>query len=358
MIGELSSLQAKFWEGALGNLKFKSLTRSCLSTALHPVSGVYKAIHHRLLLYDRMCRRDMLALEETIQMFHEKSSSSSSSSSPSSKSAGGSVGIHGIAGGMALVYALRLRADVLAIQKTFHDVVSLAQSYAEIDLVDKFLLSCGKVSYTGPEMFAAISIRQELIKNELNKNQSFETKKQIIDNLGMIKMRALLTNLMISRDFIAIETKLQELQINADADVNPDQYTDIIEYNEAHHMLLEYKSSQDSIKKAIQAKSIEMLDQAIAFASCRYFYSDHIDKALEVLTEISRNPATLLLAPIVNSLRRHNIGCVDQMFEAAYNLGLHHPAMNAMVCAKIHDRVNKITLVSSCLNHAQLAHNV
>jgi len=353
MIGELSSLQAKFWEGALGNLKFKSLTRSCLSTALHPVSGVYKAIHHRLLLYDRMCRRDMVALEETIQMFHEKSSSSSSS--PSSKSAGV---IHGIAGGMALVYALRLRADVLAIQKTFHDVVSLAQSYAEIDLVDKFLLSCGKVSYTGPEMFAAISIRQELIKNELSKNQSFETKKQIIDNLGMIKMRALLTNLMISRDFIAIEAKLQELQINANADVNPDQYTDIIEYNEAHHMLLEYKSSQDSIKKAIQAKSIEMLDQAIAFASCRYFYSDHIDKALEVLTEISRNPATLLLAPIVNSLRRHNIGCVDQMFEAAYNLGLDHPAMNAMVCAKIHDQLNKITLVSSCLNHDQLAHNV
>jgi len=269
----------------------------------------------------------MKSLEETIHVFQDKSSN-----------------VHGIGGGMALVYALRLRADILAIQKTYLDVVSLAQSYSEIDLVDKFLLTCGKVSYTGPEMFAAISIRHELIGNELNKNQSYEIKKQIIENLGLIKLKALLTNLMISRDFTAIETKLHELQMNTNAD-SSDQYSDIIELSEAQHMLQEYKSSQENIKIAIQSKSIEMLDQAIAFASCRYYYSDNIKKGLEVLTEISRNPAILLLSPIVNALRNHNIASVDQMFEAAFNLGLEHSAMTAMVCAKIHERVNKITLV-------------
>jgi len=341
VVGELSSLQAKFWEGALGNLKYKSLTRSCLTKALHPMSGVYRAIHYRLLLYDGMCRRDMAALEETIHLFQQVDKDKMSSSSSSS------ADIHGLSGGMALVYALRLRADVVAIQKNYHDVVSLAQSYNEIDLVDRFLLTCGKVAYTGPEMFAAISIRQELIKNEINRNQSFDAKKRIIDSLGVIKLRALLTNLMISRDFIAMEAKLHELQTNNAVDSDPDQYSNIIEFNEAQHMLLDYKSSMDNIAKAIQARSIDMLDQAIAFAACRYYYSDAIDRGLQVLTEISRNPATLLLAPIVHALRTHNIGSVDQMLESGFNLGLQHPAMTAMVCAKIHERVNKITLVSN-----------
>ena len=184
-------------------------------------------------------------------------------------------------------------------------------------MIEKFLLTCGKVAYTGPEMFATMTQRQQLIDRELKNNRDINITKQIIDDLPIIKVKALLTNLMISRDIIQLNHILKDIQNSADCDI----YYKIPEYIESIHIVNEYNTSQINLKAAIISKDIQLLDQTLSFASCHNYYSDDIPIALQILTECSKNPAKLILKPIVEALRNHDISNVHILFEKAYNLG-------------------------------------
>lgn len=66
---ELSGLQSRFWEGAFGNLKYKSVTQAGLKLALNPESSTFVAVHLRQQLYEAMLQRDLPRMSELIGEF-------------------------------------------------------------------------------------------------------------------------------------------------------------------------------------------------------------------------------------------------------------------------------------------------
>lgn len=63
---ELSSLQAKFWEGAFGHLKHKHVTQAGLKQALHRETGTFNAVYLRQQLYEAMFHRDLPLMNRLI----------------------------------------------------------------------------------------------------------------------------------------------------------------------------------------------------------------------------------------------------------------------------------------------------
>lgn len=63
---ELSGVQARFWEGACGNLKHKSVTQAALKQALNPETSTFVAIHIRQQLYEATLQRDLPRMNSLI----------------------------------------------------------------------------------------------------------------------------------------------------------------------------------------------------------------------------------------------------------------------------------------------------
>ena len=49
--------------------------------------------------------------------------------------------------------AQRLRSEIYSLKQSYLDIVALAKGYNELHMVEDFLLACGKIGYSGPEMF-------------------------------------------------------------------------------------------------------------------------------------------------------------------------------------------------------------
>ena len=66
---EINSYIAKFWEGALGNLKYKTVTQMGLKQVLHTDSGVFIGIYLKQCLYDAMLHRNINEMNYLIGKF-------------------------------------------------------------------------------------------------------------------------------------------------------------------------------------------------------------------------------------------------------------------------------------------------
>jgi hypothetical protein len=249
-------------------------------------------------------------------------------------------------GGLALVYALRLRSEILGLQRTFQDITELARSYGELSMVEDFLLSCGRLGYSGPEMFQAVELRQELVAQGVQ-----QRRKNVHSDLPMIKQKALVSNLLISREMTAIEDRLDELRSAASyppanpaaggASLLPQELLHTAECSAAEELLQEYEHTLVLVKSAIKTRHMNQLDQALAQAAYRFFYFEEVTRAVNVLNEVSNNPAELL-RPVVDALRKNDVAGLDATFERIEKVGWSHPAMGSAVCTKINDRQNKI----------------
>lgn len=240
-------------------------------------------------------------------------------------------------GGLALVYALRLRSEIVGLQRSFHDIAELARTYSELHMVEDFLLSCGKLGYSGPEMFQAVELRQELVAQGAS-----QRRRNVAADLPLIKHKALFANLLISREIESLDLHLDELK----AEGGPAQI-DLLQVPEcvaAEHLLQEYQHTYVLIKSAIKLRTIDTLDQALAQAAYHFFYFEEVSRAVNVLDEISGNPASLL-HPVVEALRANDVSKVAPTFQLIEQVGWVHPAMDATVCTKINDRQNKINQV-------------
>jgi hypothetical protein len=238
-------------------------------------------------------------------------------------------------GGLALVYALRLRSEILGLQRSFLDITELARSYSELGLVEDFLLSCGKLGYSGPEMFQAVELRQKLVESAVKRRRG-----SVLSDLPVVKHKALFTNLLISREMESIEDRLDELR-------GSPQKAELLQAPEcvaAEHLLLEYEHTLVLVKSAIKTRNMDALDQALAQAAYNFFYFEEVTRAVNVLNEVSINPAELL-RPVVDALRANDVHGLEETFQRIEKVGWMHPAMDASVCTKINDRQNKITQV-------------
>jgi len=238
-------------------------------------------------------------------------------------------------GGLALVYALRLRSEILTLQRSYLDVADLARSYNELSMVEEYLLSCGKLGYAGPEMFAAVELRQSLVAQAVSKKR-----RSVLVDLPMIKHKALFSNLLISREVESLSQKLRDF--HAESPKNELLHTP--ECIAAEAMLQDYHHTIALVNGAIKTKTIDSIDAALAQAAYHFFYVEAVASAVTVLNSVSDNP-TIMLKPVVEALRAGDVSTIESTFKLIDTVGWIHPAVDSTVCVKIHDRQNKIVQV-------------
>jgi hypothetical protein len=170
--GVLTSPIAKFWEGALGNTRYKESSVEVVHQALD-ANGIYLAVGYRKSLCDAMFQRDIGAMGALINEIEGKS----------------------VDGGLALILAKRLLSDILCIQRDAINLEALANNHGDHSHAEEFLLSCAVSGYNGTEAEKAVSIREQLIRWA-----SIHEPDKVRELLQSIKQKAFLTNLMLSRD--------------------------------------------------------------------------------------------------------------------------------------------------------------
>ncbi|RYG69876.1 hypothetical protein EON64_01645 [archaeon] len=338
---DISSSVAKFWEGVLGNRKFRAfaevelvkamrlnwielvdmvptlvvsekvahlngdevqLLKSLLSSSVVNLH-VFPAVCERQLLYDAMFSRDLFRVQTILKL------------------------LDGHTGGHAAVWGQKLANEISILQKTWLNLKTSVRKFADLRLVEEYLLNCGRVGYTGPEMFEAVDLRQNVVSHAVERGD-----KKAVEELPRVKFRALMTNLLISRDVNALRVKLQAVQ---DSYHDFNEFSALPEYQVASSLVEQYERNQVRLSSAIQSRGIEELDAAIATAAYSYFYHADIEKTLRVMNDVSRNPA-LLMRRIVNGLRNSVMSEVEAGFEDLNKMGISHHALDTIICSKIY----------------------
>ena len=121
-------------------MQFKPLTKKGLNESLHPKSGVYNSIHYRFLLYDAMCRRDFKTLSDVLRLFDQQQQLATTNPTSTNRTTANTTNtssslissLTSIQGGMAYIYAKRIHAEMIGLQRTYKDVSQLARQYSEI----------------------------------------------------------------------------------------------------------------------------------------------------------------------------------------------------------------------------------
>ena len=295
----IESSAAKFWEGALGHIKHKNMTKRILNRSLNRSTGLYRAVFQRELLYSAMFERDANKIKDSVKWFKEN-------------------GV--FQGGFAYLYAERLLSEISSLQVKFQDIKSIASNCEELGLVEEFLLSCGKVGYSGPEMYEAVELRQTLLSEAIDKNNQ-----NIISSIPKIKHKALLTNMLISRDMESLRSSL---------DSSPAEFLSLNESIAVQSINIDYEKCLGLLQEAISSRSILDLDNILAYMSYHYFYSESIDEAIVVLSEISKTPFNLI-RKIVEGLQNDNLKMIEEGVEFANSMGLVHDSIDIALCERI-----------------------
>lgn len=324
---EISSQVAKFWEGMFGNKKYRKFAEVELVKAMKGgherlnknekivtlgLAHLFPSVAVREMLYQAMYARDVSEIN-SIQ-----------------------AELNTVTGGYALVYATRLSAEVAGLKQEFASLKVLATNYTELPLIEDFLFACGKLAYTGEEMFAAVEIRQRLYEQGMLKGgRVFQ------ETASLIKARAVLTNLLISRNMQGLRDTLHQWRLSNELDTSS-----LPEITIAENIQQEYQNSIANLKSAISKRDIELIDLSLSIASYFNFFSATVEQCVTILNECASNPA-VLMRPIIHGLRTSKISDVDKGFDALLKMGLVHEALDAVVCSKVHATKARIIQVSS-----------
>ena len=123
-----------------------------------------------------------------------------------------------------------------------------------LGIVEKFLLQCGIVGYSGPEMFSAVEIRQKMVV-ALSKSHPIELKTE----LEYIKLRAMLSNLMISRDFASLRLAVDKVISERD-----EKSAELPEVFAARKMLNDVQTTSADLRRAVKSKNLETILQMLS----------------------------------------------------------------------------------------------
>eukprot|EP01033_Poteriospumella_lacustris_P012069 gene12069-8623_t len=313
---EISAQVAKFWEGLFGNKKYARLAESELMRAmevdvegdefgavLRQYAHLFPAVARRLLLYDLMFARNVASLGAVLAKTRENE------------------------GGEAFVLGKRLASEISNLKETFRKLQMIAKTRKELPLVENFLLDCGKCGYGGDEMFEAVSLRARLVAQRKAADADF----------ARIKARAMVANLLISRDFDALRAKLREIRDSGDEVLQVSEEARIAEL-----FLREHEAAHAQLREALGAPSIAALDAALArCAYLGFYFAAEMEQAIQLLDALGRNPASLL-RPVLQALRTNDMALLERGFEDIALMGLQHAALDSVVCSKINAIKSKI----------------
>ena len=288
----ISTSVALFWEGAFGNAKCRANATDLLRLALNE-NGIFHAVGRWNFLCEAMAVRDTPVM--AAQIMHIKQDA--------------------LDGGTALLLGQRLLSEIISLQRDAMSLESLATQPEHISFVESFLLTCGKLGYSGPEMVAATELRKKLIY------WAAEEKPELIKgNEESIKLRALLSNLMISRDFTGLGLALARIKPTKKKGKPSLQSgaEDLAEVAAARDLLGEFTRVIGALGEAVKVRRISRLEKALAEAALLGLGLDnvHVSRATRMLANLASVPAKLL-KPIVAGMRGRNLAHIENAFEAA-----------------------------------------
>jgi hypothetical protein len=104
-------------------------------------TGKFRGIHDRGEICDAMASRDVTRLQAALNQAE----------------------LEALDGGLAVIYGNRLYSELTKLINDWKFVSSISDNYEYLSLVEMFLAECGRLSYKGEEMFAAVELRQALI---------------------------------------------------------------------------------------------------------------------------------------------------------------------------------------------------
>ena len=401
--GVIDSTIAQFYEGALGNARYKPIALAIMQSAVSE-HGVFPVVHACKELFAAMHKRDIQTVASQLMRLQDANSlNKRNSDANASATANGSVTAMPHTKCLYLEHAQRLCSEVLTIQRealtlrglfvntgavdatagqaskqTPHMLSPAMAQTAETDLaaVEAFLLTCGVTGYSGPEMFAAVEARQALVQQ-----LATEKPEALRAHLLVIQHRALLSNLLISRDFLGLEQAMHKINVEAEPAV-----LELSEYEAALALLTTRSniicelegctssllSSHSSLTDSLGAHSAlggalaetklrERLLRRDTHAQSRYRHASKIDlyrflNALahaaylgipldmdivsltyEVLFKYTCD-ARLLVFPLLQGLRSGNLLAIDAALTTAADMGwrhmLLHPAIPGLIIKK------------------------
>lgn len=345
---DISKQVAQFWEGIFGNKKYARRSEEALLKAmevdfasdadfgliLKQYSHLFPAIARRLLAYQFMFSRDMKQLSLLLSKTQTDQ------------------------GGEAQVLGQRLATEIGNLQEAFRKLKTIARTRKELPLVENFLLDCGRLGYSGDELFQAVDLRARLValRRQMSPEKSFR-----LDNdrekleLDRIKERATISNLLVSRDFDSLEVRLQVIRHSSDDVLRVCEEARVAEQcitdrevcfqqlrDALRNCLIEQHDVENGRDQCFLTDSIAQLDAAMARCAYRNFYfPQQIQQAVQSLDALSRNPA-ILLQPVLHALRSNDLSLLEKGFENISRLGLHHVALDSAVCSKINAVKSKI----------------
>ena len=310
---EIDTSVALFWEGAFGNNKCRSHTIDALHLALND-NGIFHAVGRWNLLCEAMSVRDTPVMAAQIMHMTEDA----------------------LDGGTALLLGQRLLSEIISLQRDAISLDALASEPDNIAFVESFLLACGKLGYSGPEMTFAADHRKKLILWAAEEHPEL-----IANSVDLIRMRALMSNLMISRDFLGISTALGDLKGEKGQRLGA-----LAEVITARALLRDYTSCMASLVEAIGLRRIPRLEKALAEAAFLGIGLDNSQfvRATRALADLSSVPSKLL-KPIVLAMRDADIGRIENALEAAYSMGWRCKALDVTIAPKILQQMKDIAIM-------------
>ena len=240
-----------------------------------------------------------------------------------------------VGGGETLALAERLLSEITMLRHDAGNLDALAQGPDDITIVEEFLVNCGRIGYTGPEILVAVELREYLVQWAMELDPTFESV-----HLGDLKQRALITNLMISRNFDMLRSKLNLLRHTISDHM----------YEEANTLLENVKTVRNNLTRAMTGNDRGKIEDVLAEAAYYNIYDDVVVEAIEYVNSMSTDISTCF-AELVQSLQEGNREDLNKCFVRMDNFGWNHPIVDRETLLKIFERRNQLIDETNAMNN-------
>jgi Ran GTPase-activating protein (RanGAP) involved in mRNA processing and transport len=306
----LDNLSCHFWQGVFGVEKWKKTVTQIIKSPLSS-TGSFVSVEFRKRICDAMYRRDWNLLASLFEISKRD----------------------GIPGGMAILLGDKLYSEIASIRHESEALSSIACTSNDIFEVESFLLHCATLGYMGPETFAAIERREQLVRLLVS-----EKKDNYEKQLHRIKMRALITNAMISRDMEEVHRVVEKY--SSFTKIEPDGVLDEVK---AAKMLVDYnRECTKNLRYALELGTLEAVENAIASAAYHNLYiQPHVDEGAKRLDVISGN-YSCILDDLTVAIRFGDQEALDRSVFEIRRIGYSQSPLSSMTISKIFALRNRL----------------
>lgn len=175
--------------------------------------------------------------------------------------------------------------------------------------------------------------REFLVRWALNENAS-----EFEHDLEAIQRRAMLTNMMISRNMKELKSSIESF----DAMKEEDTMVATLEIKAAKILIENEAVCMENLKKATEARSLELIEEAISEAAYHNMYDEEaIRAAICIMLELGGDSRGLFIR-VNNAIRQGSHEVLDKAIMEVRRVGWSHSALSSPVLTRILGLRNRI----------------